>query len=263
MYRPAARNAVTTAATATATAAALMLLLSGCGTSGGKDGGDEREPTAVAADKGPVCVGEASKDGVRLLRGGGFRLPGAGGAQYASGASDGATRTAVLREGAAYEDGQREQTVSVGGQVTFAGHAYTVGQICSYRVVLEPRDERDRTALAAAPASMKSAGGAADDGLCFTTNPEVLAAASKGFPAEGATLSILANGGAARFPTGLSLTVAAIDPKAGTAHFKGVCAGVMVADYEDVRIGDTVELAGVRFEVAELTEKAVRLRRTA
>ncbi|MGW6709073.1 hypothetical protein ACWGDE_29875 [Streptomyces sp. NPDC054956] len=248
------------------TTTAAALLLSGCGTGGG-DGGEDRQPTAApsaaVADKGPVCVGEASKDGVHLLRGGGFRLPGKGGVQYTGAGADGTGRTAVLREGATYEEGQPEQTVRTGQQVTYAGHAYTVAQICSYRVVLEPQDAADRTALAAAPASMKSAGGAADDGLCFTNNPEVLAAASKGFPAEGATQSIVANGGVTRFPTGLSLTVSGVDPAAGTAHFKGVCAAVMVADYADVRVGDTVELAGVRFEVSELTKQAVRLRRTA
>ncbi|MFD3541000.1 hypothetical protein ACFWUQ_16100 [Streptomyces sp. NPDC058662] len=256
MHRPAARHAAAAAVTA--------LLLTACGTHDEAGGADPTAPAAPApADKGPVCVGEASKDGVRLLRGGGFRLPGGGGAQYVAASADGTTRTAVLREGAVYEDGRPEQTVTPGQQVTFAGRAYTVGQICSYRVVLEPADAGDRAALAKAPASMKSTGGAADDGLCFTTDPAVAAAASKGFPAEGGMLSILANGGAARFPTGLSLTVAAVDPQAGTAHFKGVCAAVMVADYEDVRIGDTVELAGARFEVAELTEQAVRLRRTA
>ncbi|MEV7525722.1 hypothetical protein [Streptomyces sp. NPDC091371] len=251
------------------TTTAAALLLAGCGTGGGDDGGDgpTAAPTsaasAAAADKGPVCVGEAPKDGLHLLRGGGFRLPGKGGVQYTGASADGTTRSAVLREGATYEEGQQEQTVRTGQQVTYAGHAYTVAQICTYRVVLEPQDAADRTALAAAPASMKSVGGPADDGLCFTTNPEVLAAASKGFPAEGGTQSVVANGGATAFPTGLSLTVSGVDPAAATAHLKGVCAAVMVADYKDVRVGDTVELAGARFEVSELTKRAVRLKRTA
>ncbi|MGW3494275.1 hypothetical protein [Streptomyces sp. NPDC001020] len=252
MLRPASRYAITGVTAA--------LLLSGCGASG--DGGGATPAAAPARDKGPLCVGKAPADGLHVLRGGGFRLPGDGGVQYAAAHADGTTRTAVLRDGAEYKSGQTQQTVRPGQPITVSGHSYTVRQICSYRVVLEPKDAKDKAALAAAPKSMKSAGGKADNGLCFTTNTEVLAAASAGFPAKGGTLSVLRNGGVWSFPTGLSITVHYISTKTGTALFRGNCAAVMVADYEDVRVGDTVEFAGVLFKVSELTDKAVRMRRT-
>jgi hypothetical protein len=242
-----------------------LLALAGCGSSSA--GGGE-EPTAAPAttqaarDKGPVCVGEAPADGLHVLRGGGFRLPGGTGVRYAGAHADGTTRTAILREGARHESGRREWTVEPGAEVTVSGHAYTVRQICSYRVVLEPRSAEDKAALAAAPTSMESAGGAADDALCFTTNRDVLAAAADGFPAEGEALSLVGNGGVQRFPTGLSLTVSYLDTDAGTAGIAANCAAIPVAAYEDVRVGDPVEFAGVPFEVSEITEQAVRLTRT-
>ncbi|GGL73505.1 hypothetical protein GCM10010129_16410 [Streptomyces fumigatiscleroticus] len=247
-------------------AAAALLGLTACGSSddgGGADGPPSAPTTTQAAkDKGPVCVGDAPADGVHVLRGGGFRLPGGGGVQYAGASADGTSRTATLRDGAHYRSGQRQWTVQPGKQVTVSGHAYTVRQICSYRVVLEPQDAKDKAALAAAPASLDSKGGTADDGLCFTTNGTVRAAAAKGFPAEGRTLSLLGNGGVRRFPTGLSITVSYIDTAAGTAGINANCAAIPVAAYKDVRVGDTVEFAGVSFDVAELTEQAVRLTRT-
>ncbi|MFG2964536.1 hypothetical protein ACGFZS_14775 [Streptomyces sp. NPDC048288] len=273
MLRPASKSR-TYGTAGTVTAALLALALSGCGSSSdgtGGDGGDGSDgPTtaapattqAAAKDKGPVCVGKASADGLHVLRGGGFRLPGGGGVQYDSATADGTTRTATLREGASYADGQKQQTVKAGQQITVSGHAYTVGQICSYRVVLEPRDAKDRAALAAAPTSLKSKGGAADDGLCFTTSPSVLAAAAKGFPAHGGTLSLLRNGGVKTFPTGLSITVSYVDTAAGTAGVGANCAGIPVAVYKDVRAGDTVEFAGVLFKVSGLAEGVVRLTRT-
>lgn len=48
------------------------------------------------SDKGPVCVGEAPAGGVRVLRGGGFRLPGGMGVQYAGASADGSSRTATF-----------------------------------------------------------------------------------------------------------------------------------------------------------------------
>ncbi|MFJ2951933.1 hypothetical protein ACIO8H_30555 [Streptomyces sp. NPDC087226] len=243
-----------------------LLTLAGCGSSSG--GGGE-EPTnapattrAASEDKGPVCAGEESPEGLHVLRGGGFRLPGGGGVQYTGADADGTTRTATLRDGERYGSGQQEWTVGPGTGVTVSGHAYTVRQICSYRVVLEPKTAEDRAALTAAPESMKPPGGPADAPLCFTTNEAVLAAAAAGFPAAGEQLSLVGNGGVQRFPTGLSLTVSYLDTKTGTAGIAANCATIPVAAYKDVRVGDPVEFAGVRFEVSEITEQAVRLART-
>ncbi|MFE2584691.1 hypothetical protein [Streptomyces sp. NPDC059378] len=241
--------------------AAAVLLLSGCGGGAARGSG---EPTAAPVrDSGPVCVGAApAAGGLHVLRGDGFRLPGGGGVRYAAAHADGTTRTAVLGDGARYEAGRTQQTVRAGQRINVSGHAYTVRQICSYRVVLEPAAARDRAAAAAAPGSPRPVGGEADDGFCFTTNPAVLATASKGFPARGDTMTVLDNGGVWRFPTGLSITVSYVDTKTRTARLRGDCAAVPVADYDNVRDGDTVEFAGVLFEVSGLTEQAVRLKRT-
>lgn len=208
--------------TGAATAAALTLLaLAGCGTSpdpGGEGGGDTGEPTPAARDKGPACVGEDPGATVHVLRGGGFKLPGGGGVQYADATADGTRRTATLRDGATYASGQEEWKVAPGAEVTVSGHAYTVRQVCAHRVVLEPESAEDRAALAAEPASLEPRQGAADDTLCFTTNPAVRKAAAQGFPAKGDTLALLANGGVQRFPTGLSVTVAYVHPDTGTAR---------------------------------------------
>ncbi|MBV1954385.1 hypothetical protein ACWGS5_20000 [Streptomyces albidoflavus] len=250
----------------TGAAAALALLaLAGCGTSpdpGGKGDDDTGKPTPAARDKGPACVGEDPGSTVHVLRGGGFKLPGGGGVQYADATADGTKRTATLRDGATYTSGQQQWKVTPGAEVALSGHAYTVRQVCAHRVTLEPESAEDRTALAAEPTSLEPRQGAADDALCFTTNPTVLKAAAQGFPAQGDTLSLLANGGVQRFPTGLSVTVAYVHPDTGTAGLDANCATVPVAGYEDVRAGDTVEFAGVEFEVATLTDKAVRLTRT-
>ncbi|MFI2673272.1 hypothetical protein ACH5AU_27595 [Streptomyces albidoflavus] len=250
----------------TGAAAALALLaLAGCGSSpdtGGKGDGDTGKPTPAARDKGPACVGDDPGSTVHVLRGGGFKLPGGGGVQYADATADGTQRMATLRDGATYASGQEEWKVTPGTKVALSGHAYTVRQVCAHRVTLEPESAEARTALAAEPASLEPRQGAADDALCFTTNPTVLKAAAQGFPAQGDTLSLLANGGVQRFPTGLSVTVAYVHPDTGTAGLDANCATVSVAGYEDVRAGDTVEFAGVEFKVAGLTDKAVRLTRT-
>jgi hypothetical protein len=239
--------------------------LTACGGSSGGGGDDPTTTpatTQAAKDKGPQCVGDAPADGVHVLRGGGFRLPGGGGVQYAAASADGTSRTATLRDGAGYGSGQQQRTVKPGSRITVSGHTYTVRQVCSYRVVLEPQDAKDKAALAAAPKSMEFAGGTADNTLCFTTNRAVLAAAAKSFPAKGQTLSLLDNGGVKQLPTGPSLTVSYVDTAAGTAGLGANCAGVPVALYKDVRAGDTVEFAGVLFKVSGLTEQAVRLTRT-
>ncbi|MEU0176893.1 hypothetical protein ABZ178_26615 [Streptomyces massasporeus] len=258
MFRPASRYGIAGATLA-------LWALTACGTSSGGGDNPTTAPTttqAAAKDKGPQCIGEAPADGVHVLRGGGFRLPGGGGVQYAAATADGTSRTATLRDGAGYGAGQQQWTVKPGSRLTVSGHAYTVRQVCSYRVVLEPKDAKDKAALAAAPESMEFAGGAADNALCFTTNRAVLAAASKSFPAKGQPLSLLDNGGVKQLPTGPSLTVSYVDTAAGTAGLGANCAGVPVAIYKDVSVGDTVEFSGVLFQVSGLTEQAVRLTRT-
>lgn len=268
MLRPTSRatRASTHGVAGALTALFPLLALTGCGSSSDENGGDDGPTppaTAQAApkDKGPLCVGKAGADGVHVLRGGGFRLPGGGGVQYAGATADGTSRTATLRDGEKYEEGQKEQTVEPGQKLTVSGHVYTVRQICSYRVVLEPQDAQAKAALTAAPASLEAKGGEADAGLCFSTAPSVLAAASEGFPAKGDTLQLVNNGGVSTFPTGLSLT-ASVDATAQTARIGANCAAIPVAIYEDVRAGDTVEFGHVLFKVTELTDDAVRLTRT-
>lgn len=263
MLRPASRSS----RYGIAGAVTAVLALSGCGSSSDDAAGGDPSPApattqAAPKDKGPVCVGKATPGGLHVLRGGGYRLPGGGGVQYEAATADGTTRTATLRDGASYADGQTTRTVKAGQRITVSGHAYTVGQICSYRVVLEPRDAKDKAAAAAAPKSLEPKGGEADNGLCFSTNPSVLAAAAKGFPAKGSTLSVLRNGGVTRFPTGLSITVSYVDTKTQTAGFGANCAAIPVAAYKDVRVGDTVEFAGVLFKVSGLSDGAVRMQRT-
>ena len=255
MHRPVSRYRIAGSALAVLARAGRLRIVVRRGRRGAHDG--SRDPQAAAKDKGPVCVGEAPQDGVHVLRGGGFQLPGGVGVQYTEAQADGTTRKATLREGDRYQSGQRQWTVEPGGQVTVSDRSYTVRQICSYRVVLEPKASADKAALAAAPKSMEAVGGPADAPLCFTTNPEVLAAAAAGFPAEGEELSLVGNGGVQRFPTGLSLTVSYLDTDEGTAEgIAANCAAIPAAAYEDVRVGDPVEFAGVVFEVSDLTEES-------
>jgi hypothetical protein len=247
--------------------AAVLLALAGCGSSSGGDSpatptGSPATATGSAAhDAGPVCVGTAPAGGVHVSLGGGFELPG-GGVQYTGASADGTTRTATLRDGAAYADGQQTRTAESGAQVSFGGHAYAVREICSYRVVLEPLDASVRTALAAAPASLKSKGSAADDKLCFSTNSSVRAAVSAGFPPKGSDWTLPVNGGLHVLPTGLSVAATSVDTGAGTAVLGASCAGIAVASYKDAAAGDTVEFGGVTFKVTAVRQTAVTLTRT-
>ncbi|PSJ26998.1 hypothetical protein B7P34_19925 [Streptosporangium nondiastaticum] len=140
-----------------AAAVSLVLLAAGCGTSGsGPSEMPRATPTKPDAappppDKGPLCDGD--KDGgpgvggTRILRGGFTRLPGGAPIAYAEATADGTHRKAVLAEGetpADRRDGQH-WTVAPGDDLTVKGHAYTVRQICTYRVVLTPKNPDDTT----------------------------------------------------------------------------------------------------------------------
>ncbi|WP_405585064.1 hypothetical protein [Streptomyces sp. NBC_01190] len=252
------------------TAAAALLALTGCGSSGsGGDAPPAGGPTSTSAtgapvrDKGPECAGTDSEGSVHVLRGGGFVLPGGGGVQYAAATADGRTRTATLRDGASYQDGQAARTVAPGGRIAVSGHTYRVAQVCSYRVVLVPQDAAARTALAAAPASMKAVGGRADAGLCFSTGAAVRAAASDGFPPKGSAWTLSNNGGRRLLPTGWSAALYSVDATAGTAVIRANCAAIPVAAYKQAAVGDTLEFAGATFKVTSLTPTAAVLTRTA
>ncbi|KES07979.1 hypothetical protein BU52_06000 [Streptomyces toyocaensis] len=121
---------------------------------------------------------------------------------------------------------------------------------------------RGSVAVVVPAESLESVGGSADAPLCFTTGKDVMAAAAAGFRAKGKELHLVANGGVQRFPTGLSITVSYVDTATGTAGIDANCAAIPVAGYKDVRVGETVEFAGVRFEVSALTEQAAELTRT-
>ncbi|GHG62365.1 hypothetical protein [Streptomyces griseocarneus] len=130
-----------------------LLLATGCGTFGG--GSAIPRPSSAARteaapppppDKGPLCDGDKDRgpgiEGIRILKGGFARLPGGATVAYAEARSDGASRKAVLAEGetpADLRDGQH-WTVAPREDLTVKGHAYTVRQICTYRVVLTPKN---------------------------------------------------------------------------------------------------------------------------
>ncbi|MEV0183980.1 hypothetical protein AB0I54_32555 [Streptomyces sp. NPDC050625] len=64
------------------------------------------------------------------------------------------------------------------------------------------------------------------------------------------------------FSTGLSITISYIDTDTQTAGFGANCAAIPAAVYKDVRVGDTVEFAGVLFTVSDLSDDVVRMKRT-
>ncbi|MFH8369018.1 hypothetical protein [Streptomyces sp. NPDC018031] len=247
-----------------------LVALTGCGSSDGDAG---KKPTAGKATKSarakgatPRCAGEAPADGLHVLYGGAFRLPGGGAVTYRSETTDtdGTARTAVLLEGERPQQTGQRWTVSPGQRLTVSGHSYTVSQICSYRVVLRPDDAKDRAAAAAKPASLVPVGDEQDNRLCFTTRPDVRAQGAEPFPPKGGTWSLsdptgrkepmplLADGGLAT-----AITSVDDEPFAGIAVR---CAGVLTARYE-VSAGDVIELAGVEFEVTGIRERAVLLTR--
>lgn len=134
----------------------LLVVVMGCGTSGA---GSATSPASPAArteadpppppDRGPLCDGDKDGgpgiEGTRILRGGIARFPGGTTVAYTQAYSDGASRKAVLAEGATPADRRDGQhwTVAPHEGLTVKGRTYTVLQICTYRVVLTPRSADD------------------------------------------------------------------------------------------------------------------------
>ncbi|MGW6705294.1 hypothetical protein ACWGDE_10430 [Streptomyces sp. NPDC054956] len=138
-------------------AAGCVLLAAACGPSAAKAEHATTSPSpsaprpVPAADKGPQCAGDPEAKGLHVLRGGYVQLPGgAGPVLYKEAQADGATRTAVLTNGTTTgtaQAGQGTETwpVTPGQTLTVGGAAYTVSQICTYRVVLTPKDQKNVT----------------------------------------------------------------------------------------------------------------------
>ncbi|MFI9235393.1 hypothetical protein [Streptomyces sp. NPDC053079] len=133
----------------------LLVVVTGCGTAGAGSATSPASPTArieaapPPPDKGPLCDGDKDGspgiEGVRILRGGIARLPGGATVAYAEAHSDGTSRKAVLSEGVTPADRRDGQhwTVAPDEDLTVKGRAYTVRQICTYRVVLTPQSSDD------------------------------------------------------------------------------------------------------------------------
>ncbi|MFG3286040.1 hypothetical protein [Streptomyces sp. NPDC048111] len=132
-----------------ALAGCVLVLAAGCGGgSGGADASDTPPPPSHApappADKGPQCEGTTTAKGLHVLRGGSETLPGgAGPVLYKEGGSDGTHRTATLSNGTgtgSAQSGTESWRVRPGQSLTVKGTTFTVSQICTYRVVLTPKD---------------------------------------------------------------------------------------------------------------------------
>ncbi|AYG78612.1 hypothetical protein DWB77_00720 [Streptomyces hundungensis] len=139
-------------ARAAALAGCVMMLAAGCGGASGSAASDTETATsappshtpAPPPDKGPPCEGSPTAKGLHVLRGGSEVLPGgAGPVLYKEGGSDGTHRTATLTNGTGTgtaQAGTESWPVRLGQALTVHGKAFTVSQICTYRVVLTPKD---------------------------------------------------------------------------------------------------------------------------
>ncbi|WP_405779530.1 hypothetical protein [Streptomyces sp. NBC_00859] len=181
-------------------------------------------------DAAPICDGAADPDALEVLFGGGAQLPGGGGIQYVSSHSDGASRSATLREGAKYADGQRKRLTRPGDTVDLAGHAYTVEQVCTYRVLLKPVKSGD--------GSGKSASGAPAGKFPFENDHSWTIREHTPYSAKyrGRTCSVSAKTYAQPSPYG-QITVVADG-------------GLVVADYDRLVAGDMVEITGKLWRVS-------------
>ncbi|MEV7524658.1 hypothetical protein [Streptomyces sp. NPDC091371] len=142
-----------------AAAAGCVLLAAACGPSATKAGDATASPSPSPStarpvppdDKGPECAGDRPAKGLHVLRGGTVRLPGgAGTVLYKEAQADGTSRTAVLTNGTGMgtaQAGTESWTVTPGRALTVGGAEFTVSQICTYRVVLTPKDQKNVTEL--------------------------------------------------------------------------------------------------------------------
>lgn len=223
------------------TAVAAVVLLSGCGSDGGSGDKHPTAPSSSASpapelrDAAPVCDGTADPHALRVLSGGGARLPG-GGVQYISSHTEGTSRSATLREGAKYAGGQRQKAARPGGTVSLSGHAYTVEQVCSYRVLLKPAGSGNGTGATAsgAPAAKFPF---ENDGA-WTIREHTPYSAKY----QGLTYSVSARTFEQPSPYGRITVV--------------TDGGMIVADYDRLVAGDLVEITGKLWRVSAVAPGA-------
>jgi hypothetical protein len=212
----------------------VLLALAACG--GGGTGSSPPEGTEEAAppDPGPECVGETEAAGTHVLRGGSASLPGGGSVMYAEAHADGATREAELFEGTEWEDRHPDTTwtVAVGDLLTVAGEQYDVAQICTYRVVLAPRDP----SLSPTPDPTDHESGQGDD----MTWPITV---------DGRWRLRWHSPDTKRFGETMSVTTYEIHDNPPRAEIRVVASQVTLARYDNVRVGDTLEIADQLWEV--------------
>lgn len=213
--------------------------------------GDGEEAAAPPKDKGPQCVGKDSDDGLHVLRGGGFLLPGGGGVTYAKAKADGKTRTAVLEKGVDETKTGPQRTVALRDRVTYGGHDFQVTQICSYRVVLRPEAAADRADAAAKPAGKER---------CFSTNPEAREAARRRAAEYRDDWTLVDKSVDHPMPIDQSVVLRNIDSDSRTARITVSCGGVSVGSFDQVAAGDTLEIGVVEYTVAEVAERTVELK---
>lgn len=205
-----------------------VLLAAACGPSGTKAAPSPSPSTtlpAPPADKGPECVGDSAAKGLHVLRGGAVQLPGgAGSVLYKEAQADGSSRTAVLTNGTGTGTawaGTETWPVTPGQTLTVGSGAYTVSQICTYRVVLTPKDQNAVT-QPPVPNAIDPNWPDLNDGRLrlrwHVPNTDY----------RGAISAILKN-------------VAADPARADIAVVTGAGGG---ASYDDARVGDTLEFAG-------------------
>ncbi|MEV4924402.1 hypothetical protein [Streptomyces roseoverticillatus] len=154
---------------------------------------------------------------------------------YTEAKADGTARKAVLAEGetpADHRDGQH-WTVASGDDVTVKGHAYVVRQICTYRVVLTPKNPDDSSP---APTPTKQ-------GSDMNTWPVI---------AEGRWrlrwhVPHTQSGG-----EGYSVVLSDVYDNPKRADIGVVAYQGQVASYSDAHVGDTLEIAGRLWKVEDV-----------
>ena len=148
--------------------------------------------------------------------------------------------------------GRPTRHLTVGGSVTAEGHAYTVAQICTYRVVLTPEQ-------AHLPTTTPSVGASALPAACLARTHTTGATVSK--------QPILVDGRWRlrwHIPNGIgdntTVVFETMPDDQSAFRISAACGGQTVATYDNVREGDRIELGGRVWHVGHLETAYADLR---